>query len=222
MKRKFLFFGIFLVLILIAGCSASTGTKDNSIFSEIIIDGDYTHIKDLEADMSVNQVLSALGFTEDDVEINTFESDAIPEVTEHTHMMSKEAFHYTELDPEYGFQKVFIFYDNKLKTVGYRCIYDGIDPSEAYDSAISFMDLFIEHTGATPVENAESFEYHLYGSPEKESFLEPDAYYHCQFFNGGPLAEIAMSTRDTSEMQHMYKDDLTVHLAISFKMEWSA
>ncbi len=215
MKRKTIFIAAIFAFILIAGCTANSG-KENSIFSEIIIDGDHTYVKGIEAGMSSSQVLSALGLTENDVEISTFESDAIPGVKTHTHVTTKEAYHYKELDEPYGFEKVFIFYDDKIHSMGYRCVFDGVNPEDAYESAISFMNGFIKSTGAKPVENAEGFEYHTYGSPEKESFSAPNAYYHCQFFNGGPLGEIAINTRDTSSMQHMYKGDLTVHLGISF------
>lgn len=224
MKFKIAIVAIMIVALL-ASCSADKTASDKSapetesIYDVIVLDGENTHIKDLTAGMTVDEVLSALGHSEDEYTIDTYTPARATDNTEVTDMIKKENVKFDEF--EYDFMILYRFTNGSLERISYGTQIDIEDTGKAYDTAHAFMESFIEKTGAVPLENAEGFEYHIYGSDERESFMQEGGHYNCQFFNGGVLGEISMSNFDPSYLgeKNTYKNKIVISLNILTVLE---
>lgn len=222
MKRKWIITSIVVVIILsFVGCTPKETKNDfESIYDEIILDGKNTHLSEITYGMTVDDVLISLGLSEDDVILNTYEASYIPDVTEVTKLVTEEIFRYKELNSASAFRKIFEFHDGKLKSVSWNTYLNENDLSKAYDAAMQFIDDFLKKSGATPVENAEGFEYNAYGSTEKADFLKAGGHYDIQFFNGGALAMLSMVSFEPAPSQN-YEQDVMIQIGISMNLAWS-
>lgn len=225
MKQKYFFTGLCLLLILIfiSGCAPESETESASLFDKIVLDGANTRSADFEYGMSVEDVLKILNLKEEDLfSLDTYPLDEasspVSGASEMTMMATEDAFFYSEFGESLPFRLMFTFYDNALRKVVYNVYIDVEDPGEGYELAMEFMNTFIEKTGAKPVENGTEFEYHTYGSAEKEGFLTPGGNYSCQFFHGGVLGEISISSF-TPSPDLGYEQEVMVQLGICLMLD---
>lgn len=214
---------LLLVLVFISGCAPESETESASLFDKIVLDGANTRSADFEYGMSVEDVLKILNLKEADLfSLDTYPLDEasspVSGASEMTMMATKDAFFYSEFGENLPFRLMFTFYDDALRKVVYNVYIDVADPGEGYELAMEFMNRFIERTGAAPVENGTEFEYQTYGSPEKDSFLTPGGNYVCQFFHGGVLGDISMSSF-TPTADQGYEQDVMVQLGISLMLD---
>lgn len=215
---------LFVSLLLLAGCAETAVAPETvSIYDEIVLDGSSTHSSLFTSGMRVNEVLETLNLKEEDLfSLNTYpldgKSSPVEGASEMTMMVTKESYCFEEFGKDLPFRLTFTFYDDALRSVTYNVYLNVEDPGEGYGLAIGFMNSFIEKTGAKPVENGVEFEYSTYGSAEKESFLTPGGNYACQFFHGGVLAEIGMSSFTPTAGQG-YDQDVMVQLGISLMLD---
>ena len=72
----------------------------------------------------------------------------------------------------------------------------GFHNDEFFDASMEFIDNFVRKSGASPVENGQGFEYHIYGTKERSDFDSAGAGYHVQFLHGGALAEIGLGSQE--------------------------
>jgi hypothetical protein len=219
MKRTYLLFSLFVVLVLLAGCAATDPQpKTDSIFDEIVLDGEKTNIAGIQAGMSVDEVLKVLNLTKDDVTIDAFETSNVPGVSEYTNMFTDAIYQYDEFGTALAFRKMFVFHDDKLVSMTYNSYIENADLSKSYDLAFDAMNAFIKKTGAKPVETGTEFEYNTYGSSEKDTFTSAGGRYACQFFHGGVLGEIGFSSFSPTPDQG-YAQDVMIQLGISLMLD---
>ena len=215
---------LFLFLLLLTGCAATAAAPETvSIYDEIVLDGSSSHSSLFTSGMGVEDVLETLNLKEEDLfSLNTYpldgKSSPVEGASEMTMMATKENYCFEEFGKDLPFRLGFTFYNDALRSVTYNVYIDVEDPGEGYGLAMDFMNSFIEKTGAKPVENGVEFEYQTYGSAEKESFLTPGGNYACQFFHGGVLAEISMSSFTPTAGQG-YDQDVMVQLGISLMLD---
>ena len=215
---------LFLFLLLLTGCAATAGAPETvSIYDEIVLDGSSTHSSLFTSGMRVNEVLETLNLKEEDLfSLNTYpldgKSSPVEGASEMTMMVTKESYCFEEFGKDLPFRLTFTFYDDALRSVTYNVYLNVEDPGEGYDLAMDFMNSFIDKTGAKPVENGVEFEYSTYGSAEKESFLAPGGMYACQFFHGGVLGEISISSLTPSPALG-YDQEVMVQLGISMMLD---
>lgn len=222
MKKLAMFF--FVMVFLFTGCTPSeneTGLK--SLYDEIVLDGSSTYNALFTSGMSVEDVLKTLNLKEEDLfSMDTYPleegTSPVEGASEMTMMGTNAWYCFEEFGEDLPFRLMFVFYDNALRQVGYNVYYDLDDPDEAYSLALNFMNSFIEKTGAKPAENGTEFEYHTYGSADKESFLAPGGMYACQFFHGGVLGEISISSLTPSPALG-YDQEVMVQLSISLMLD---
>lgn len=215
---------LFVFLLLLAGCAETAAAPETvSIYDEIVLDGSSTHSSLFTSGMRVNEVLETLNLKEEDLfSLNTYpldgKSSPVEGASEMTMMVTKESYCFEEFGKDLPFRLTFTFYDDALRSVTYNVYLNVEDPGEGYGLAIGFMNSFIEKTGAKPVETGTEFEYHTYGSAEKESFLSPGGHYVCQFFHGGVLGEIGFSSFSPTPDQG-YAQDVMIQLGISLMLD---
>ena len=149
LKTKLLNFLLVFMLLtgVFSGCSSETPeTQDiyEVLFGEIRIGLSDVRLGDLSFGTSQEDVFSAEGLNESDVQIRDIEDIGSRFV------VVQEKYIYDELDP-YGTQKTFTFVDDGLSGIAYSVAYRDVPHEDAYASAMGVyekLDGILESTEA--------------------------------------------------------------------------
>ena len=209
---------VFLILPSCAADAADDGTK--SIYDEIVFDGADSYIAGLEYGMSVDAALDALGLTEKDANVSSYE--------EMTTIVTNQYRYYAEFGKDCGVLTGLYFKNDELYKVGHSVYVDMTDTAAAYDLAAGFIEDFLEKSGAAPMSIEEYAEpcYMSYGTTEsldKETFLQPNQQLNYQLMGLGVLGEIGLSSHAVPNSLYApepFENDMVYVINITSMLEW--
>jgi len=210
---------VFLILPSCAANAADDGAK--SIYDEIVFDGADSYIAGLEYGMSVDAALDALGLTEKDVIVSSYE--------EMTTIVTNQYRYYAEFGKDCGVLTGLYFKNNELYKVGHSVYVDMADTAAAYDLAAGFIEDFLEKSGAKLLSKTDEYvepccmTYGTTESLDKESFLQPDQQINYQFMGLGVLGEIGLSSHAVPNNLYVpepFENDMVYVINITSMLEW--